>query len=78
MSDVARTGTRDRLRDRPGSSGAEHQAMSKLVRLVDFQVYARPSGLPNGEQRPIDEGLFTTFEPVRLWLKEHEIRAPFR
>lgn len=52
--------------------------MSKQVRLVDFQVYARPTGLAGDEQRPINEALFTTFEPVRLWLKEHEMKAPFR
>jgi hypothetical protein len=52
--------------------------MNKLVRLVDFQVYARPTGLVGGEQRTINEALFATYEPVRLWLKEHETRAPFR
>jgi hypothetical protein len=52
--------------------------MSKLVRLVDFQVYARPTGLAGGEQRPINEALFTIYELVRLWLKEREIKAPFR
>jgi hypothetical protein len=52
--------------------------MSKLSRLVDFQVYARPSGLAEGEQKPLNEALFSTFEPVRLWLKEHAIEAPFK
>jgi len=52
--------------------------MKKQVRLVDFQIYARPTGLAAGEQRPINEALFTAFEPVRLWLKERQIRAPFR
>lgn len=52
--------------------------MSKLIRLVDFQVYARPGGLADGEQRPINEALFTTYESVRLWLKEREVQAPFR
>ena len=52
--------------------------MSKSARLVDFQVYARPAGLPDGEQRPINEALFATYEPVRLWLKENDIKAPFR
>jgi hypothetical protein len=47
--------------------------MSKQVRLVDFQVYARPTGLAGDEQRPINEAPFATFERVRLWLKEHEI-----
>lgn len=52
--------------------------MSKLVRLVDFQVYARPAGLADGQQRPTNESLFTSYELVRLWLKEHEVMAPFR
>lgn len=44
---------------------------------MDFQVYARPGGLAS-EQRPVNEALFTTYESVRLWLKEHETKAPFR
>ena len=52
--------------------------MSKQARFVDFQVYARPSGLAEGEQKPLNEALFSTFEPVRLWLKEHVIGAPFK
>lgn len=52
--------------------------MTKLARLVDFQVYARPTGLASGEQRAINQALFATYEPVRLWLKEHAISAPFR
>src|SRR4051812_40065076 len=52
--------------------------MSKITRLTDFQVYARPTGLVGGEQRSINEALFTAYEPVRLWLKEHELEAPFR
>jgi hypothetical protein len=49
----------------------------KQTRLVDFQLYAR-SGFADGQQRPINQALFATFEPVRLWLKEHKIEAPFR
>jgi hypothetical protein len=52
--------------------------MSKLVRFVDFQVYVLPASLVNGEQRRINEALFAAYEPVRLWLKEQMIRAPFR
>jgi hypothetical protein len=52
--------------------------MSKLSRLVDFQVYARPSRLAEGEQKPLNEALFSTYEPVRLWLKERVIEAPFK
>lgn len=51
--------------------------MSKVTRLVDFQVYARPAG-PGDAQRSVNEALFATFEAVRLWLKAHEVRAPFR
>jgi len=40
------------------------------VRLLDFQVYARPSRLAGGEERPINEALFMTYEPVRLWLRD--------
>jgi hypothetical protein len=52
--------------------------MSKLVRLVDFQVSAQSAGLVAGERKPINQALFTTFEPVRLWLKDRKIQAPFR
>jgi hypothetical protein len=52
--------------------------MSKQVLFVDFQVYARASGLAEGEQKLVNEVLFSTYEPVRLWLKEHLIRAPFK
>jgi hypothetical protein len=47
---------------------------SKQVRLIDFQVYTRPTGYPS----PINEALFTAYEPIRLWLKERKIKAPFR
>jgi hypothetical protein len=52
--------------------------MSKQARLVDFQVYARLSRLAEGEQKPLNEALFSTFEPVRLWLKDRVIEAPFK
>jgi hypothetical protein len=52
--------------------------MSGQARLVDFQVYARPSGLAEAEQKPLNEALFSTFEPVRLWLRERRIHAPFK
>ncbi len=52
--------------------------MSRIVRLADFQVYARPAGLAAGRERPINEALFTSYEPVRLWLKDRDIKAPFR
>jgi hypothetical protein len=56
----------------------EHLAMTTQSRLVDFQVFARAPGLAEGEQKFLNEQLFATFEPVRLWLKEHEVRAPFK
>jgi hypothetical protein len=31
-----------------------------------------------GDERTINHALFTTFEPLRLWLKERQIKAPFR
>lgn len=52
--------------------------MSRLARLVDFQVYAKPSGLAEDEQKTLNEALFSTFEPVRLWLRERATKAPFR
>ena len=50
--------------------------MRKNARLVDFQVFAN-SGFA-GEQRALNEMLFASYEPIRLWIKEHEISAPFR
>jgi hypothetical protein len=52
--------------------------MSKATRLADFQVCAPPAGLDLDVQRRINEALFTVFEPIRLWLKEHVVAAPFR
>ncbi|MEP7121208.1 MAG: hypothetical protein ABJE95_09875 [Byssovorax sp.] len=51
--------------------------MSKEKRLVDFDVGDSTTGRVN------DEGvnnvvLFATYEPIRLWLKERVIKAPFR
>ena len=52
--------------------------MGNQERFVDFQVYARACGLAEGEQKRVNELLFSTYEQVRLWLKEHLIRAPFK
>ena len=52
--------------------------IEKQVRLIDFDVYADPGGLDMDEQKAINDALFTTYEPVRLWLKEHTVKAPFR
>ncbi len=51
--------------------------MKKEARLTDFQVFAQSTGL-GVDQRAINEVLFATYEPVRLWLKENPIDAPFR
>jgi hypothetical protein len=51
--------------------------MIKNVRVIDFQVSATTSGNFD-EERAINLALFSTYEPVRLWLKEHVIKAPFR
>ena len=51
--------------------------MSKQVRVRDFQVFARAPGLAEGEQRAFNEILFSIYEPVRLWLKERTVKAPF-
>jgi len=40
--------------------------------LRDFQIYAGP-GNPD-----VNDRLFTCFEPIRLWLRDHHVRAPFR
>lgn len=52
--------------------------MRRLPRLIDMQVHAGSAGLELEEQRVISLALFTVFEPIRLWLREHDIRAPFR
>jgi hypothetical protein len=50
--------------------------MSKSVRLVDFQIGAEFTGSMD-EQRAINIALFAIYGPVRLWLKERVIKAPF-
>jgi hypothetical protein len=50
--------------------------MSKDMRVRDFQVSAGSTGNFD-EERAIHLALFSTYEPVRLWLKEHVIKAPF-
>lgn len=52
--------------------------MSKLFRLVDFQAYARRAGLTESEQLLVNESLFASYEPIRLWLRESDLRGPFR
>jgi hypothetical protein len=51
--------------------------MSKDMRVRDFQVSAGSTGNMD-EERAINLDLFSTYEPVRLWLKERVIKAPFR
>src|SRR6187402_1693010 len=51
--------------------------MSKQTRLGDFQVTA-PGAHAIDKQREVNECLFATYEPVRLWLRAQGIEAPFR
>jgi hypothetical protein len=51
--------------------------VTKEFTLVDFQVCAGATSIA-GEQRLLNHSLFATYEPVRLWLREHKISAPFR
>jgi hypothetical protein len=52
--------------------------MNKMVTVVDFQIFARAAGGIADDQRSINEALFATYEPLRLWLKERVLKAPFR
>jgi hypothetical protein len=52
--------------------------MTKNLTLVDFDIHASLSGLSLDEQRSINDALFATYEPIRLWIKEQSIKAPFR
>jgi hypothetical protein len=45
------------------------------MELRDFQVFA---GASAAYQKPINEALFTTFEPIRLWSRARQITAPFK
>lgn len=47
-----------------------------MRRLVDFQISL--SGAPLYEEQPVNEDLFSIYEPVRLWLRSADLRAPFR
>lgn len=48
------------------------------MRLVDFQVSVRPSGLSLEQQKAVNEGVFPVYEALRLWLKEQKVVAPFK
>lgn len=50
--------------------------MSKEVRLKDFQICGGPMGNMD-EERAVNIALFSSYEPVRLWLKERTVKAPF-
>jgi hypothetical protein len=50
--------------------------MKKNARLQDFQVFCGAAFAD--EQRSLNESLFATYEPVRLWVKERTLSAPFR
>jgi hypothetical protein len=50
--------------------------MSKQVRFRDFQVMAHAPYVA-AEEEAFNEILFSIYEPVRLWLKECTVKAPF-
>ena len=50
--------------------------MSKQVRFTDFQVLAYAPYIAEQEQA-FNKILFSIYEPVRLWLKERTVKAPF-
>ena len=52
--------------------------MRKLVRIVEFQIGLGSTKLALDEQRSVNMALFSTFEPIVLWLRERTIRAPFK
>jgi hypothetical protein len=52
--------------------------MKKLVRLIDFQIGVGASNLDMNAQRVTNLALFSSYEPVRLWLRESHVTAPFR
>src|SRR4051794_26819797 len=45
------------------------------MRLREIQVFAR--GSTGGHQKAVNQALFATYEPVRLWLREARFVAPF-
>jgi hypothetical protein len=49
-----------------------------MSRLIDFQIHAGSHGHTFDACKSVNEALFSTYEPVRLWLKEQSIQAPFR
>ena len=55
--------------------------MIKAARLRDFQLYARPTRTHDGDVDPLgvtNLALFASYEPVRLWLREQKLAAPFQ
>src|SRR5690349_1404690 len=50
--------------------------MTRSARLTDFQIMVGAMGRLDTE-RAVNIALFTSFELVRLWLKERKISAPF-
>ena len=48
-----------------------------LQRLIDFQIFAEP--LSEGDVlRVVNEALFVVQEPLRLWILERRLTAPFK
>ena len=50
---------------------------SKTSRFVDLQLFVGPGGLDDAARRAANEALFVVYEPLRLWLREARLRAPF-
>ena len=46
--------------------------------IVDFQILARVPDASSASAKSMNEDLFPSFEPVRLWLRENSVEAPFR
>jgi hypothetical protein len=46
-------------------------------KLRDFQIGTFGSTLTFDEQRIVSLSTFATYEPIRLWLKAHNVKAPF-
>src|SRR5262245_7779778 len=48
------------------------------MRMVDIDLGVMPTDLPIDEVRPANREFFKATEPIRLWLKERKLEAPFR
>ncbi len=48
------------------------------VRLREAQIYVGPTGLTEPQRMRAEHASFAVAETMRLWLKEHNVDAPFR